>query len=52
LTAVTFFSIGVIRGRLSDRKLLSAGLETLLIGGTAAAIAYFVGVFLKGLAGA
>lgn len=51
LTAVTFFSIGLIRGRVSERRPLLAGLETVVIGGTAAALAYLVGVLLKGLAG-
>lgn len=49
LTAVTFFSIGVIRGRLEERGMLGVGLETLLVGGTAAALAYGVGSWLRGL---
>ena len=52
LTGVTFFSIGLIRGRLSERNLLAAAVETLLIGGTAAALAYIVGGVLKGWAAA
>lgn len=51
LTAITFFSIGLIRGRLSDRRALLSGLETLLIGGTAATLAYLVGALLKSFAG-
>lgn len=51
LTGITFFSIGVIRGRLADRNTLRTGVETLAIGGTAAALAYLVGVWLKSIAG-
>jgi VIT1/CCC1 family predicted Fe2+/Mn2+ transporter len=51
LTGLTFFSIGVIRGRVSERRPLIAGLETLLIGGFAAALAFLVGVWLRGFAG-
>ena len=50
LTAFTFFSIGLIRGRLADRRPLIAGIETLAIGGSAAVLAYIVGVWLKGFA--
>lgn len=50
LTALTFFSIGLIRGRLADRRPLIAGVETLAIGGSAACLAYFVGVGLRGFA--
>jgi VIT1/CCC1 family predicted Fe2+/Mn2+ transporter len=50
LTGLAFFFIGVIRGRVTDRKLLVAGCETLFIGGTAAALAYLIGMWLKGLA--
>lgn len=48
LTGVTFFSIGVVRGRVLDGRPLTSGLETLLIGGLAATIAYVVGRFLHG----
>lgn len=50
LTAVAFFAIGVIRGRIVDRPPLAAGLETLLIGGSAALLAFTVGRLLHGLA--
>lgn len=52
LTAATFFLIGVVRGRLADRNTIWTGLETLGIGGIAAALAYLVVVLLRGLAGA
>jgi VIT1/CCC1 family predicted Fe2+/Mn2+ transporter len=50
LTGVTFFAIGLLRGRLVDRQPLSSGLETLLIGGSAAAVAFLVGRLLERLA--
>ncbi len=50
LTALTFFSIGWIRGRLTGHKPLPSGIETLLIGGTAAALAFFVGLILREIA--
>jgi len=50
LTAATFFAIGLIRGRIVDRQPVAAGLETLLIGGAAALVAFTVGMFLQGLA--
>lgn len=51
LTGATFFGIGVIRGRLSDRNALWTGMETLAIGGIAAALAYIVGKLLHDYAG-
>lgn len=50
-TAVTFVLIGLFKGRLLGRPLWSSGLETLAVGGTAAAMAYLVGVWLKGFGG-
>jgi VIT1/CCC1 family predicted Fe2+/Mn2+ transporter len=50
LTGVAFFLIGVIRGRIVDRRPLAAGFETLLIGGSAALLAYLVGRLLERLA--
>lgn len=48
LTAITFFVIGFIRGRVTERNAWLAGLETLSIGGVAAAVAYAVGAMLHG----
>lgn len=45
-TGAAFMVIGVWRGRLVGRNWLLAGGETLLIGGSAAALAYAVGVLL------
>jgi VIT1/CCC1 family predicted Fe2+/Mn2+ transporter len=50
LTGITFFVIGLVRGRVVDRRPLAAALETLFIGGSAAAIAYVVGKLLQRLA--
>jgi VIT1/CCC1 family predicted Fe2+/Mn2+ transporter len=50
LTGVTFFAIGVVRGRVVDRSPLWSGLETLFVGGLAAAAAFLVGWLLEGLA--
>ncbi len=48
LTATTFFMIGYVRGRITERNAWLAGLETLFIGGIAAAVAYGVGALLEG----
>jgi vacuolar iron transporter family protein len=45
-TAVAFFVIGSAKSRWSVRSPLMSGLETLLIGGAAAALAYAAGVLL------
>jgi vacuolar iron transporter family protein len=50
LTGITFFAIGVVRGRVVDRRPLVAGFETLLIGGSAAILAFIVGRVLERLA--
>jgi VIT1/CCC1 family predicted Fe2+/Mn2+ transporter len=46
-TGATFLAIGIWRGRLVQRNALLAGGETLLLGGSAAALAYAVGVVLR-----
>jgi VIT1/CCC1 family predicted Fe2+/Mn2+ transporter len=50
-TAATFFGIGVLKGRTLQQPPLKSGLETLLIGGGAATLAYIAGVLLRGLTG-
>lgn len=45
-TFFAFLFIGQIRGRISQKNNLRTALETLLIGGVAATVAYSVGAFL------
>ena len=49
LTAVAFFLVGAAKGVLVDRSWLRDGIETLALGGTAAAVAFSVGWLLRGL---
>lgn len=49
-TAATFFLIGLLKGYAADRPLARSAIETLLVGGGAAALAYLVGMWLKGIA--
>ncbi|MGH7799129.1 MAG: VIT1/CCC1 transporter family protein [Thermodesulfobacteriota bacterium] len=49
-TSCAFFIVGSVKGKIVDKKWYLSGFETFLIGGTAAAIAFLVGFFLKGLA--
>lgn len=49
LTGLSFFIIGTVKSRFILEHWLVAGIETLLIGGTAALIAYYVGYFLSAL---
>jgi VIT1/CCC1 family predicted Fe2+/Mn2+ transporter len=50
-TAVTFFVVGVGKGLVVQRSPWRSGLETLLVGGGAAALAYAVGYWLRLLVG-
>ncbi len=47
ITSGTFFGIGAFKSRFVGRNWLVSGMETLLMGGTAAALAYLVGVLLR-----
>jgi len=49
-TALTFFTIGVVKARLLGGKVLREGLETLFVGGSAAAVAYLIASLTKDLA--
>lgn len=49
-TGITFFTIGVLKARVVERRWWVDGLETLALGGSAAAIAYIVGWLLRGIA--
>jgi VIT1/CCC1 family predicted Fe2+/Mn2+ transporter len=51
LTGATLFGVGAAKSRLTDKTFYSSGLETLLTGGAAAAIAYLVGFLLRHFAG-
>ncbi len=46
-TACAFFGVGFAKGVVMRRKALRSGLETLLMGGGAAVIAYVVGFWLR-----
>lgn len=50
-TGITFFVIGSVKSLWSTSGWLRSGAETLFVGAIAAALAYWIGVFLKGLAG-
>jgi vacuolar iron transporter family protein len=50
-TAATFFFVGAAKGRVVQRPLIRSGLETLAVGGIAAALAYAAGVLLHKLVG-
>lgn len=47
LTAITFFAIGSYRSRFTLTSWWRAGMETLAIGGAAAALAYVIGAILE-----
>jgi len=50
-TMVTFFLIGVAKGRVLERSQIRSGLETLAVGGAAALLAYGVGAALHAMLG-
>lgn len=47
ITAMAFFGIGLVKGWITRRSRLRSGLETLLMGGGAAVLAYLVGAWLR-----
>jgi len=51
LTGVAFFVIGLCKGLVVAAGWVRSGLETLAVGGVAAALAYAIGAALRGVAG-
>ncbi|MBI4235203.1 VIT1/CCC1 transporter family protein [Candidatus Peregrinibacteria bacterium] len=49
MTLIALFIVGAVKSKFSIRHWFFSGLQTVLIGGAAAGIAYFVGYFLKDL---
>ena len=51
LTLVVFAAIGTVKGALVGRRPLRSAVQTLAVGGLAAATAFVIGVGLRGIAG-
>ena len=47
VTGAAFFAVGAIKGRFVEQKWYRAGIETVIVGGTGAVLAYLVGIVLK-----
>jgi vacuolar iron transporter family protein len=45
-TGISFFLIGIVRGKIVNKSLLRTGINTLAVGGIAASVAYAVGYLL------
>ena len=51
LTAIAFLIIGAIKSKVAGKHFVRSSLETLLIGGAAAGLAFLVGYLLRGIGG-
>lgn len=51
LTAIAFLIVGSVKGKITQKSSIKSAIETLVIGGIAALIAFIVGYVLRGLAG-
>lgn len=49
LTGIVFYAVGAVKAKWSTSAWWKSGLETLFVGSIAAALAYAVGILLKGL---
>ena len=49
LTVIAFLIIGYYKGKISEKNKTKSAIETIIIGGIAAVIAFIVGYLLKGL---
>lgn len=49
LTSIAFLAVGAVKARIVAKNPFLASLETLLVGGAAAAIAYLVGYAMRGM---
>ena len=47
LTGLAFAGVGFMKAKVLERPLARSGLETLLTGGGAAALAYVIGAWLR-----